>query len=122
MNQQPIELSANLNPRKALGGRILKVNHAGEHGAVNIYAGQLIFARFTARGMLPALAECQQHEQGHRALLQVELARRGIRRCRSYHFCGVGCLSVSVSSTQGMIGCGLILISPRENAQPKGVE
>jgi 3-demethoxyubiquinol 3-hydroxylase len=31
--------------------RVLKVNHAGENGAVNIYAGQIISARFTAPGM-----------------------------------------------------------------------
>lgn len=31
-----------------LGGRILKVNHVGENGAVHIYAGQILIARVTA--------------------------------------------------------------------------
>jgi len=28
-----------------LGSRILKVNHAGENGAIHIYAGRLVMAR-----------------------------------------------------------------------------
>ncbi len=78
--------------RKADGfaERVLKVNHAGEHGAVNIYAGQLLIARFIARELLPELAEFQAHERRHRALFQSELQRRGVRSCRSYHLCGIG--------------------------------
>ena len=44
-----MELSARLNSGEELGGRVLKVDHAGEHGAVNIYAGQIFMARLTAR-------------------------------------------------------------------------
>jgi 3-demethoxyubiquinol 3-hydroxylase len=40
---------------KGLADRIIKVNHAGEHGAVNIYAGQILMARLTARDMLSDL-------------------------------------------------------------------
>lgn len=35
----------------ARGTRILKVNHAGENGAVHIYAGQIAMARWTAAAM-----------------------------------------------------------------------
>jgi demethoxyubiquinone hydroxylase (CLK1/Coq7/Cat5 family) len=40
-----------------LGDRIIKVNHAGEHGAISIYSGQIFMARVTARSMLSQLAE-----------------------------------------------------------------
>lgn len=73
-----------------LGGRILKVNHAGEHGAINIYSGQIMMARLTARGMVEELVEFRLHEQRHRAIFGAELQRRGRRRCRSYWLCGVG--------------------------------
>lgn len=71
-------------------GRILKVNHAGEHGAVNIYAGQIATARLRARALLPQLAEFKAHEERHRSIFAKELARRGLPRCRSYWLCGVG--------------------------------
>ncbi|MDY0746726.1 demethoxyubiquinone hydroxylase family protein [Paucibacter sp. R3-3] len=79
-----------LRTAKGLAERVLKVNHAGEHGAVNIYAGQLLVARLTAPGLLEELAEFQSHERRHRSIFQAELQRRGVRRCRSYHLCGVG--------------------------------
>lgn len=73
-----------------LGSRILKVNHAGEHGAINIYSGQILMARFTAPTMVEELQDFRAHEQRHRAIFGAELQRRGRRRCRSYLLCGVG--------------------------------
>lgn len=70
--------------------RVLKVNHAGENGAVNIYAGQIFFARFTAPGMVAELVEFKSHEEGNRAIFWEELQRRNRPRCRSYWLCGVG--------------------------------
>ncbi len=85
-----MELIAPLRTAAGLAERILKVNHAGEHGAVNIYAGQRLIAEVTSRRLLPELAEFQSHELKHRAIFQAELQRRGVRRCRSYLLCGVG--------------------------------
>lgn len=76
--------------------RILKVNHAGEHGAVSIYAGQRLVARFTARRMLGELAEFHAHERKHRGIFQAELERRRVRRCRSYLLFGVGGYALGV--------------------------
>lgn len=76
--------------RCCAGDRILKVNHAGEHGAVSIYAGQLLLARLRARTMLAELAEFKSHEERHRSIFARELERRGLRRCRSYWLCGAG--------------------------------
>lgn len=79
-----------------LGDRIMKVNHAGEHGAVNIYRGQIVMARFTARHLVDELKECQSHEERHRSIFQAELTRRGKARCCSYWLCAFGgyCLGI----------------------------
>jgi len=74
----------------SLGGRILKVNHAGENGAIHIYTGQILVARWTAPDMLAELVEFRSHERRHRAIFLAELQRRGVRRCRSYWLCGAG--------------------------------
>lgn len=70
--------------------RIIKVNHAGEHGAVNIYAGQIATAWMRASVLLPELVEFKAHEERHRSIFAKELERRGLPRCRSYWLCGVG--------------------------------
>lgn len=73
-----------------LGSRIIKVNHAGEHGAIQIYTGQIFVARFTAAQLVAELQEFRAHEMRHREIFAAELARRGVRRCRSYWLCGIG--------------------------------
>lgn len=73
-----------------LAGRFLKVNHAGEHGAVNIYAGQIFLARLTAPSMVAELIEFKSHEERHRAIFWAELQRRNRQRCKSYWLCGMG--------------------------------
>jgi ubiquinone biosynthesis monooxygenase Coq7 len=73
-----------------LGDRVMKVDHAGEQGAVCIYRGQRWVASLFASPMVPELAQTQAHEERHRAIFAAELRRRGIRRCRSYVLCAVG--------------------------------
>jgi ubiquinone biosynthesis monooxygenase Coq7 len=85
-----MELTAHDIASNDIGSRIIKVNHAGEHGAVNIYSGQIFMARLTARAMVSELVEFRSHEQRHRALFWAELQRRGRPRCRSYFLCGFG--------------------------------
>jgi 3-demethoxyubiquinol 3-hydroxylase len=85
-----MELSARLNSGESLGDRVLMVNHAGEHGAVNIYTGQLLAARLSARALRADLAEFRTHEERHRAIFFAELQRRGLAQCRNYLLCGFG--------------------------------
>lgn len=73
-----------------LGSRIMKVDHAGEFGAISIYTGQIWMARFRARDLVPELIEFRLHECRHRAIFAAELERRGRPRCRSYALCGIG--------------------------------
>ena len=70
--------------------RVLKVDHAGEHGAVNIYAGQIFLARLTAPSIVAELFSYKSDEERHRALFWTELQRRGRPRCKSYWLCGIG--------------------------------
>lgn len=83
-------LTARLSVGEAIGDRVLKVDHAGEHGAVCIYLVQRWFARWRAPEMLAELDHFITHEKGHRTRFQDELTRRGRRRCRSYFWCGLG--------------------------------
>ena len=78
--------------------RFLKVNHAGEHGAVSIYSGQMLIARLTSPALLPTLAAFKVHEQTHRTIFGKELRRRGIARCKSYWLCALGGYTLGVVS------------------------
>ena len=97
-----MELVAQSIANKSLGDRIIKVNHAGEHGAVSIYTGQIVMARITAPGMVPELVEFRTHERSHRALFKAELSRRGRPRCRSYWLCACGGLALGLIT--GLLG------------------
>jgi ubiquinone biosynthesis monooxygenase Coq7 len=83
-------LTARLRPGETLGDRVMKVDHAGEHGAVCIYRAQRFLARWRAPDMVEELDGFLAHERGHRARFKLELARRGRGRCRSYPWCGLG--------------------------------
>jgi 3-demethoxyubiquinol 3-hydroxylase len=85
-----METIALIEGSKNLGDRIIKVNHAGERGAICIYSGQILMARVTARSLVNELLEFRSHEQRHLAIFGAELKRRGRPRCRSYWLCGIG--------------------------------
>ncbi|MGE0421118.1 MAG: demethoxyubiquinone hydroxylase family protein [Reyranellaceae bacterium] len=95
-------IAARLKPGESLGDRILKVDHAGEHGAVNIYRGQLFIARLTAPTLCREIAGTRAHEERHRAVFAEELSRRGLQRCRSYWLCGAGGLLLGLVT--GLLG------------------
>ncbi|WP_260581833.1 demethoxyubiquinone hydroxylase family protein [Sphingopyxis sp. PET50] len=99
-------LAARLDQDESLGDRVIKVDHAGEHGAICIYRAQHWLARWTAPAMRTELDEFLEHERGHRALFGAELERRGRRRCRSYHLCGIG--GFVLGTLTGLAGAGAI--------------
>ena len=101
-----MEISARVLAADGLGGRILKVNHAGENGAVHIYTGQILVARLTAPSMVAELQHFRTHEENHRHVFGSELQRRGIRRCRSYLLCGLGGLILGAGTA--LFGRGAI--------------
>ncbi|HEY0147684.1 MAG TPA: demethoxyubiquinone hydroxylase family protein [Allosphingosinicella sp.] len=101
-----MSLSARLKPGETMGDRVMKVDHAGEHGAICIYRAQRFFARWTAPEMVAELDEFLTHERRHRNRFGAELSRRGRGRCRSYFFCGLG--GFMLGSATGIAGRGAI--------------
>ena len=93
-----------MNKRRAqsIAEKMIKVDHAGENGAVNIYRAQQLACRVRARRLLPELAHFQEHEEEHRRLFASYLEQNGIRRCVSYHLAAVG--GFTLGFVTGLIG------------------
>jgi len=83
-------VEASLSQTVELGSRILRVNHAGEQGAICIYTGQLLVTRLTAPPLCTELEAFREDERQHKQIFQNELLVRGVRRCRSYWLCAAG--------------------------------
>ncbi len=58
------------------GDRVMKVNHAGEHGAVNIYRGQRLVCFWRDAELKRDLEEFRAHEERHRAIFAAESSPR----------------------------------------------
>ena len=52
-----MEVIARLAADESLGDRVMKVDHAGEHGAVNIYRAQLLACRWRRSDIKSELRE-----------------------------------------------------------------
>lgn len=98
----PNSLGARLSQGETLGDRVIKVDHAGEHGAINIYTMQRAVSRWRAPDLVHELDEFLAHERTHRSLFEAELKARGRPRCRSYHLCGIG--GAALGLVTGLIG------------------
>jgi len=72
-----------LSPREALTvARIVRVNHAGEYGAIRIYRAQIAVAARRYPDIVPALADMLVHEKRHCALFFDAMPARHSRPCR----------------------------------------
>jgi 3-demethoxyubiquinol 3-hydroxylase len=70
--------------------RIIKVNHAGEHGAIRIYRSQIAIARWRCPDVVPELEEMLAHEISHRARFADAMPSRHAKPCRMLFLWGVG--------------------------------
>jgi ubiquinone biosynthesis monooxygenase Coq7 len=70
--------------------RIVKVNHAGEFGAIRIYSAQLMVSGWFWPDCSPALAEMLRHERNHCAIFRAAMPPRQSRPCRVMHFWSYG--------------------------------
>lgn len=91
-----------LTPDQRLVRRILRVNHAGEHGAISIYSAQL-----KRKGVHPAdieawLAETLEHERVHRAAFLDAMQPRSAKPCRALGVWSAG--GWLLGSTTAMLG------------------
>lgn len=77
-------------PAKSINERMIKVDHAGENGAVNIYRAQRFMSYWRAPQQVEYLRHTQSHEEKHRTIFANYLQHHHIRPCISYHFCGIG--------------------------------
>ncbi len=80
-----------MNGREQLTiARILKVNHAGEYGAIRIYRAQIFVARRLYPDVVAFLEETLRHEIRHCALFRDAMPVRHARPCRVMAFWGNG--------------------------------
>jgi 3-demethoxyubiquinol 3-hydroxylase len=70
--------------------RILKVNHAGEYGAIRIYRAQIWVAKRLYPDIAPFLAETLSHENNHCAIFRAAMPQRDARQCRIMALWGNG--------------------------------
>ena len=70
--------------------KILKVDHAGEFGAINIYRSQILVSRIFGGEYVPMLEGFLKDEQRHLNIFWQEIKRRNGVKCKSYWLCGVG--------------------------------
>ena len=70
--------------------RILRVDHAGEKGAIQIYTSQAFIARLFYPDLLAQLQEMLSHEKEHYNIFDEILKRRKIRSCYSLFLWGLG--------------------------------
>lgn len=88
---------------------ILKVNHAGEFGAVNIYRTQLVFCRIFMKDLVPLLEQFLEDEKRHLETFWQEIQRRNGIVCKSYWLCGLGGVGLGFVSVflgrRGIMAC-----------------
>ena len=70
--------------------RIVKVNHAGEYGAIRIYRSQLWIARRFYPDLVPFLEETLEHEIEHCSMFLSAMPMRAARPCRVMALWGNG--------------------------------
>jgi ubiquinone biosynthesis monooxygenase Coq7 len=76
--------------------RILRVDHAGEHGAINIYTAQLLLARILYKDIVPTLEEMISHERKHFETFDNLLMSRSIRHCYALRLWAFGGFSLGL--------------------------
>lgn len=88
--------------RERIIRRVLRVDHAGEHGAIAIYSSQIALAKKRYPDLLPWLEETISHERQHRNLFLEAMPTRAAKPCRLLQVWSIGgaCLGILT----GMMG------------------
>ncbi len=73
-----------------MSDRILRVNHAGEHGAIQIYRAQLTISYYLYKEAVPKLQEMLGHEKAHLKVFADLMGKRGVRPCYALGLWAVG--------------------------------
>jgi Ubiquinone biosynthesis protein COQ7 len=88
--------------------RIIRVDHAGERGAIGIYTAQLIVARLLYKDLVPTLEAMLLHEREHYATFSRLLSNRRIRHCYGLGLWAVG--GVALGTLTALLGRNAIWI------------
>ncbi len=88
--------------------RILRVDHAGEYGAIRIYGAQIRVARLLHPQVLPFLTETIAHERRHAAVFRELMRPRGTRSCYALPLWGMGGTALGLFT--GLLGPNAIMI------------
>ncbi|MDB5601655.1 MAG: ubiquinone biosynthesis protein UbiB [Xanthobacteraceae bacterium] len=84
-------LSPSVGPRDALTiARIVRVNHAGEYGAIRIYRAQIRISRWLFPDIVDDLEDILAHEIRHCAVFLDAMPARHSRPCRVMAFWSLG--------------------------------
>ena len=70
--------------------RILRVDHAGERGAISVYQSQLFVAKYFYKDIVPILEEMLEHEKQHCQIFENALKERELRHCYAIKLWSVG--------------------------------
>ncbi|MET1256797.1 demethoxyubiquinone hydroxylase family protein [Aliikangiella maris] len=90
VGEQKTDYARNYRHKQKEVGRIIRVDHAGEHGAIKIYQAQLFFARYFYQDLVPQLKEMLEHEKNHHQIFSAFLKSRQIRTCYALPIWAIG--------------------------------
>jgi ubiquinone biosynthesis monooxygenase Coq7 len=90
-SKQQLKGASSLTAREALTvARIVRVNHAGEYGAIRIYRAQIRVARRLFPNVVSDLEDMLQHEIEHCAVFCGAMPARNSRPCRIMSLWSIG--------------------------------
>ena len=88
---QSIQPNVPLTEREALAvARIVRVDHAGEYGAIRIYRAQIRVARWLYPDIVPDLTHMLEHELQHCTIFSAAMRTRNSRPCRMVSLWSMG--------------------------------
>lgn len=88
--------------------RIIRVDHAGEFGAINIYRTQIFIARLFYKDIVQKLEEMLSHEKEHFSTFNNLLVSRNIRHCYALYFWALGGATLGLFT--GLLGRNAIWV------------
>ncbi|HVK56726.1 MAG TPA: demethoxyubiquinone hydroxylase family protein [Burkholderiales bacterium] len=99
----------NSNGQLDTAKKILKVDHAGEFGAINIYRSQILVSKLLRKDYVETLEQFLDDEKRHLEIFGKEIQRRGGPRCKSFWLCGLGGYAMGFVSAligkKGVMAC-----------------
>lgn len=87
---------------------ILRVDHAGEFGAIQIYRAQRSVARWRAPELLEFLDRTLEDERGHRLEFERLMQERGVQQCRALPLWAIG--GTLLGASTAIMGRSTILV------------